>query len=228
MLILVATGIGAGVPVAAVDGQKRILLDNVWVDWKPGNAQVVTVNRTSGSRARITFWIRRDGHWVKVLQSDRSRIGYGGLVVGTERKQNTGTTPVGTYRLIFTFGTTDRHLAWSMPHRRIKGGDYWVQDNRSAYYNRYRNRFQGGFRWWLPANDPNGSERLADYPQEYRMSVVIAFNYFDPVRYRGSGIFLHANGDGATAGCVSAPLAFMRAVMDRLDPAAVPVIAIGW
>ena len=66
-----------------------------------------------------------------------------------------------------------------------------------------------------------------DYPTEYRMSVVIAYNYYDPVHYRGAGIFLHVNGPGATAGCVSAPSWFMHVVMNELDPTRHPVIAIG-
>ena len=52
-------------------------------------------------------------------------------------------------------------------------------------------------------------------------------NYARPVRHRGSGIFLHVNGHGATAGCVSAPRWFVRRVLARLSPDANPVIAIG-
>ena len=48
-----------------------------------------------------------------------------------------------------------------------------------------------------------------------------------PRGYRGSGIFLHVNGRGATTGCVSAPRRFLRMLVRHLDPAAVPVIAIG-
>ena len=41
------------------------------------------------------------------------------------------------------------------------------------------------------------------------------------MRHRGAGIFLHVNGRGATAGCVSVPRSFMRSTMVRLDPARV-------
>ena len=44
---------------------------------------------------------------------------------------------------------------------------------RSDFYNRYRNKRQGGFRWWLPSSDPNSSERLTDYPTQYEWSIVI-------------------------------------------------------
>ncbi len=27
---------------------------------------------------------------------------------------------------------------WDLPYRRIQRGDYWVEDNRSPFYNRYR------------------------------------------------------------------------------------------
>ena len=75
-------------------------------------------------------------------------------------------------------------------------------DNRSDYYNRYRNKSQGGFRWRLPSSHPDGSERLKDFPQQYEFAFTTTFNA-QQVRHRGGAIFLHVNGSGATAGCVS-------------------------
>ena len=40
---------------------------------------------------------------------------------------------------------------------------------------------------------------------QYAHAVVIDYNYARPVKGRGAGIFLHVNGSGATAGCVSVP-----------------------
>lgn len=54
-----------------------------------------------------------------------------------------------------------------------------------------------------------------------------SFNYHAQLRHRGAGMFLHVNGPGATAGCASATLTFMRAAMTRLDRKRVPLIAIG-
>jgi L,D-peptidoglycan transpeptidase YkuD (ErfK/YbiS/YcfS/YnhG family) len=202
-----------------------VRLDGVTVVLQPGTSQVITVNRTRSWRARVTFWRKTTGGWQAVLRSGNGRIGYGGLVVGTKRKQGSGTTPLGSYRLLATFGTHARAASWDLPYRRIRAGDYWVEDNQSAYYNRYRNKAQGGFRWWLRSGE-NTSERLADFPTQYEYAVNTGFNR-SQVRHRGAGIFLHVNGRGATAGCVSAPRAFMRSAMVRLDPARVPVIAIG-
>jgi L,D-peptidoglycan transpeptidase YkuD (ErfK/YbiS/YcfS/YnhG family) len=213
-------------PTAPADAG-TVTLDGVRVDLKSGTRQVVTVNHTSGTRARVTLWRRKAGHWRTVARTSSGRTGYGGLVAKEDRRQGTGTTPLGTYRLLSTFGTHARGANWGMAHRRIRSGDFWVQDNRSDFYNRYRNQDQGGFRWRLPASDPNSSERLTDYPKQYEFSLVTGFNYGAQVRHRGSGIFLHVNGSGATAGCVSAPRRFIVRLMNRLEPGLVPLIAIG-
>ena len=211
-------------PAARESGHVR--LDGVDVRLRDGTRQVVTANRTRGYHARITWWVKgRDG-WHKQMRAADGRIGYGGLVAGARRHQGTGTTPLGTYGLLSVFGTHPRRDAGALDYRRIRRGDHWVQDNASPHYNRYRNQRQGGFRWWLPSSDPNSSERLTDYRRPYEWSIVTGFNV-EQVRHRGSGIFLHVNGRGATAGCVSAPRRFLGALVRRLDPAAAPVIAIG-
>lgn len=203
-----------------------IRLDGVPVRLGSRTRQVVTVNRTAGHRARLVFWVQRQGRWVERFRTTDARIGYGGLVAGTKRRQGTGTTPLGTYDLRSAFGTHRRDGGWALPYRRIRKGDFWVQDNGSDFYNRLRSQRQGGFRWWLPTSDPNSSERLTDYGRQYEYSIVVEYNWRQ-VRKRGSGIFLHVNGRGATAGCVSAPRPVLRRLMARLDPDRDPVIAIG-
>jgi len=79
----------------------------------------------------------------------------------------------------------------------------------------------------LPSSDVNGSERLTDFDTEYEYSIVTSYNYEAQVRYRGAGIFLHVNGGGPTAGCVSAPRSFLLATLATLDPGQRPIIAIG-
>jgi len=174
----------------------------------------------------VTFWKLTDAGWRPRFAAVDGRIGYGGLVRGTKREQGTGTTPLGTYGLPWAFGMDAADPGWRLRYRQVEAGDFWVQDNESAYYNRYRNQAEGGFRWWLPASDPDSSERLTDFRHQYRLSVVTDFNLAQ-VRHRGAGIFLHVNGAGATAGCVSAPGVFMDKLMRVLDPAKVPVIAVG-
>jgi L,D-peptidoglycan transpeptidase YkuD (ErfK/YbiS/YcfS/YnhG family) len=210
----------------AVTERTAVTLAGVRVRLRPGTRQVVTVNHRRGHHARVSYWVLRGTDWQRRLTARDGRIGYGGLVAPDLRRQGTGTTPLGSYGLISSFGMRAEDERWRIRYRKARRGDYWVQDNGSSYYNRYRNKRQGGFRWWLPASDPNSSERLLDYRGQYEWAIVMDFNW-DQVRRRGAGIFLHVNGSGATAGCVSAPRPFIRKLMLRLDRARVPVIAVG-
>ncbi|MBO0847460.1 MAG: hypothetical protein J2P22_18840 [Nocardioides sp.] len=214
------------VPGAAQASVLHHRLGGVRVALRPGTRQVVTVNHTRGYHARVAFWVKQAGGWHRVYAVRDGRIGYGGLVAPHQRVQGTGTTPLGTVRLISAFGSHRRAASWNLPYRRIRKGDYWVEDNRSRYYNRYRNKSQGGFRWWIPADKVNSSERLRSFPVQYEFSVVTSYNHRQ-VRHRGAGIFLHVNGSGATAGCVSAPRAFLVRMMKRLAPRLHPVMGVG-
>jgi L,D-peptidoglycan transpeptidase YkuD (ErfK/YbiS/YcfS/YnhG family) len=217
---------GGGVSVSGVGSAvgERVTLDGVHVRLAPGTRQVVTVRHTGGWHARVELWRLAGGRWRRVLTTADGRTGAGGLVPGRRRVQGTDATPLGTYRLISAFGTHAH--AGHLPYRRIGKGDFWVEDNSSPFYNRWRNQRRGGFRWWLPAGAVDGSERLSDYPRQYEYAVVTSFNV-QQVRHRGAGIFLHVNGDGATGGCVSAPRWFLRAALVRLRPGLVPEIAVG-
>ncbi|MGH3362625.1 MAG: L,D-transpeptidase family protein [Nocardioides sp.] len=216
----------AGELAVARASTSEVRLDGVTVRPRANTRQVVTVNRTSGWHGRVTYWTRTDGQWTKRFRARDGRIGYNGLVRPKRRVQGSGKTPLGTYRLPFSFGTHPQRAAWDPSYRRIRSGDYWVLDNESRHYNRYRNKSRGGFRWWLPASHADSSERLRDYPKQYEFSIVTSFNAAQ-VRRRGGAIFLHVNGSGATAGCVSAPRWFIKRLMPRLDQDRAPVIAIG-
>jgi L,D-peptidoglycan transpeptidase YkuD (ErfK/YbiS/YcfS/YnhG family) len=71
------------------------------------------------------------------------------------------------------------------------------------------------------------SEHLISYTTQYVYGLVIGFNYDRPVRGRGAGIFLHVNGQGATAGCVSVPEDAMQQILRWADPDRKPHMAIG-
>ena len=225
VLMIVAVALTPPPAAGTSTSGDTVTLDGVVVQLRPETRQVLTVNHTRSYLARVTLWRLVGSEWSQMLRVT-GRTGYGGLVPGDEREQGTGTTPLGTFPLLSSFGTHAGNSAWDLAHRRIRRGDYWVQDNRSDYYNRYRNRGAGGFRWWLPASNINASERLTDYPFQYEYSIVIGYNW-EQVRHRGSGVFLHVNGRGATAGCVSAPRWYVRQMLVRLDPDHRPLIAIG-
>ncbi|MCL2540944.1 MAG: hypothetical protein FWE71_00620 [Nocardioidaceae bacterium] len=227
MLLSMCTGLLSAPATAAsapARSTRNVTLGGVHVGLRAGTTQVVTVNHTRGYHARIAYWTHTAGGWHRRFSSNDGRIGYGGLVRGSRRQQGTGTTPLGTYGLISAFGMHPRQAGWALPYRRVHKGDYWVEDNGSRFYNRYRNKRSGGFRWWLKSGE-NTSERLLSYRQQYEWAIVTSFNR-NQVRHRGAGIFLHVNGSGATAGCVSGPRWFIRDLIGKLAPDGHPVIAV--
>ncbi len=180
-------------------------LDGIATRLDRGQRTVTIVNQTSKTHARVSFWVRTNSRCslTRKFLTTTGRIGYGGTVAGAKRKQGSGTTPLGTYRMTEAFGIAPEPSMW-LPYHRVKKGDYWVGDNKSRFYNSLRNKSQVGFRYKLPSSNVNSSEYLPSYGTQYRYAVVIDFNR-KPVqqRYRGTGIFLHVKGSGATAGCVA-------------------------
>jgi L,D-peptidoglycan transpeptidase YkuD (ErfK/YbiS/YcfS/YnhG family) len=190
-----------------------------------GNARQVVTVKASGSHASVVAWQRTSSGWKVVAQTQSARIGANGLVAASQRKQGTDTTPAGTFTMSEAFGIA-ANPGTKMPYHVVTSDDWWVEDNNSAYYNTMRGASQGGFA--VTTAGVNGSEHLATFTTQYRYVVVINFNRPpNAVRYRGAGIFLHVNGPGATAGCVSVPLSTMAAIITWLDPAQHPRIAIG-
>jgi len=175
---------------------------------------VTVVRQTSKTHARLSFYRRAAGACAvkREFRTRTARLGYGGTVEGTERKQGTGTTPRGTYTMTEAFGNGAAPTT-AMPFHEVSRGDYWVQDNDSDYYNSLRNKADGGFR-------TKTSENLRSFGKQYRYVVVINFNRAPDFqqRHRGSGIFLHVKGSGATAGCVAATRHQLQVVLRWLQP----------
>jgi L,D-peptidoglycan transpeptidase YkuD (ErfK/YbiS/YcfS/YnhG family) len=115
------------------------------------------------------------------------------------------------------FGNGPAPDMW-LPYHRVKKGDYWVGDNGSRYYNSLRNKSSGGFRYGLSSRNANSSEYLPHYTKQYRYAVVINFNRAPDTKkkHRGTGIFLHVKGSGATGGCVGVTAHQMRVVLAYL------------
>jgi L,D-peptidoglycan transpeptidase YkuD (ErfK/YbiS/YcfS/YnhG family) len=186
-----------------------------------GGTQLITAQaaRTTSTTGTVVWWDLRGGRWVKT-GSAPARFGAKGLAEGGSRRQGTYTTPTGLYDLPYAFGIRSAPAGTATPYRRVHRNSWWCQDNRSRSYNR----------WTEPrAADCRSSqaEHLITYDPEYAYALVIGFNYDRPVRGRGAGIFLHVNGRGATAGCVSVSADAMRRILDWAEPGRTPHMAIG-
>jgi L,D-peptidoglycan transpeptidase YkuD (ErfK/YbiS/YcfS/YnhG family) len=178
-------------------------------------AEAPTAVATTGT---LTWWERRKGRWARA-GSAPARFGANGLVEGASRRQGTETTPMGVYDLPYAFGIEAAPRGTKAPYRRVGAQSWWCQDDRSVFYNRWTEPLAVDCR-------ASESERLGSYRTQYAYGLVIGFNYRKPVRGRGAGIFLHVDGKGATAGCVSVPRAAMRSILTWVDPVRRPHIAI--
>ncbi|MFF4834491.1 L,D-transpeptidase [Streptomyces sp. NPDC001315] len=186
-----------------------------------GGTQLITAQapRADSTSGTLSWWDLRNGQWVKT-GSTQARFGANGLVDGASRKQGTNRTPAGLYDLPFGFGIKKAPSGTAVAYRPVRENSWWCQDNDSRAYNRWTEPRPSDCR-------AAESEHLISYETQYAYALVIGFNYHKPVRGRGAGIFLHVNGRGATAGCVSVPVAAMRALVRWADPALRPHIAIG-
>ncbi|WNI25789.1 L,D-transpeptidase family protein [Streptomyces sp. ITFR-16] len=186
-----------------------------------GGTQLITAVAagTGSTTGTVTWWDLRAGRWVEA-GSAPARFGANGLTEGATREQGTNTTPTGLYDLPYAFGTQAAPSGTRYPYRRATSASWWCEDNEARDYNRWVEPLPSDCR-------ASESERLTAYPTQYARALVVGFNYAKPVRGRGAGIFLHVNGNGATAGCVSVPAASMDRVLAWADPARRPHIAIG-
>ncbi|WP_093774373.1 L,D-transpeptidase [Streptomyces sp. yr375] len=186
-----------------------------------GGTQLLTaVAPDAGATAgTLTWWDLRGRRWVPA-GSAPARFGANGLVEGASRRQGTNTTPTGLYGLPFAFGIEAAPRGTSYPYRPVGPDSWWCQDNNSLAYNRWTQPRPADCR-------AAESEHLVTYRTQYAYALVIGFNYGEPVRGRGAGIFLHVNGRGATAGCVSVPVGAMRRVLAWARPGRRPHLAIG-
>ena len=229
------TVVGGGTPTAdAASNPLPERLRNI------GNARqviVVTTPSWTSSYARLQTWRLTDGDkWVRVIDPIPARVGWNGVRRAKNRQQSTGTTPAGTFALPRGFGIANPKGV-QLPYRKVDRNDWWPYDPRDPKtYNVWQPHRVQHSRW-----RPEYAERLKSYKGQYRYSVILDYNLPSDIRWRngqriarntadtsaGGGIFLHVNGSGATAGCVSIARARMLRVLRWLDPQKDPVIVIG-
>lgn len=188
--------------------------------------QVVEVTAATwhSTHATAVAWQYGPSGWQR-LWSMSARVGARGLVPAALRRQNSRTTPAGTFALARAFGRDRAPSGTRMDFRRVRANDYWVYDPRDpSTYNTWVSG-RANAKWRLA-----WAEHLIEYRTQYRYGVVIDYNHAaSPGRSNiaaGGGIFLHVSGPGATAGCVSVSRAHMVRLLRWLDPEASPHIAI--
>ena len=210
-------------------------LDQVHRFAVPASTLQVVLARSStwsSTSATLEFFERADASspWHAALPAVSGRVGFGGMHDAATRLQSTGTTPAGIFALPWAFGGAPNPGA-TLSYRQFDSSDWWVYDPRDpGSYNTFQAARSASARWRA-----DWAEHLTDYysstSQQYKYAVVVDYNlpaaYQAPDTSKGGGIFLHVNGSGATAGCISMPEPAMVAMLRWLDPAARPVLVSG-
>jgi L,D-peptidoglycan transpeptidase YkuD (ErfK/YbiS/YcfS/YnhG family) len=197
---------------------------------------VTGVSRTSSYATVYTYQLVGKT-WKAKFAAMPARNGYAGWAWGKDRVQDTGTTPMGTFRITSTFGLK-ADPGTKMSYKHADSNDYWVGDNKDGKtYNMFQPSASSKRTWRV-----GEAERLASYPTQYEYAAIINYNRpaaasvkWNATRgqyetskpanlKRGSAIFLHINGKGSTAGCVSLARADLLKVLKWLDPALKPRI----
>jgi len=219
----IVTGVAAGQTQMLVKyGKQKLLIDLTVTDAQGGTlpegdgddlgdtaeaSQVVLVERTSGSNAKLTLHEKQDGAWKQVYECDAyiGKNGLGKTVAGDKK------TPLGTYNLTTPFGIKDDPGA-NMPYTKVTEYHYWCGDSSSPYYNqlvdeRVTDRKHTG-----------SDEYLINYKGVYNYCMFIDYNAAGEAG-KGSCIFLHCMGSNKyTAGCVAIPEASMVKVLQWARP----------
>jgi len=225
------------VPTSGVAADRKPLPERLTHIGDSRQVVVVTTRNWTTSYARLQTWQQdADGTWAQIVTPVAARVGWNGVRRAANRKQSTGTTPAGTFGLLRGFGL-ERPSGVDLPYRRVDKNDWWPYDptDPKTYNVLQPQRMRHAD--WRPA----WAERLKSYSTQYRYAVVLDYNLPSGIEWQrgervattkadtsaGGGIFLHVNGTGATAGCISIARDQMRSVLKWLDPSLDPVIVIG-
>lgn len=184
--------------------------------------QLVTVvtARASATSGTLRIWRKTGECWSLVAGPWAAWVGQRGI--SRDKREGDRTTPSGAFGFDRTMYGVGANPGVRYRYRRIVCGDWWVEDPRSPYYNRFRH-----VRCGSQPPFATKSEDLSRTPTAYRHFAVIDYNTKPVVPGRGSGIFLHVSHGNPTLGCVSLPLPQLLRVLRWLRPESSPRIVIG-
>jgi L,D-peptidoglycan transpeptidase YkuD (ErfK/YbiS/YcfS/YnhG family) len=184
-----------------------------------GSGQVVTVVAASSraTTAQLTAWQAGPDGWTAVHGPWPARLGSAGVGAASEGSTR---TPAGTFPLTEAFGRA-ADPGSGLPYRRVDEQDWWVSDVASPVYNQHARCAPGTCPF-----DEGAGENLLAAGAVYDHAVVIDYNR-GGTPGAGSAFFLHVTNGAPTAGCVAIDRGRLQALLQWLDPAASPLIAIG-
>jgi L,D-peptidoglycan transpeptidase YkuD (ErfK/YbiS/YcfS/YnhG family) len=181
---------------------------------------VVALTRRS-TTASLRLWRKSGDCWLAVDGPWTAHVGFHGL--SDSKHEGDKTTPAGAFAIQPVMFGLAPNPGVRYRYHRIVCGDWWVEDVRSPFYNRFHH-----VRCGTKPPFRITSEDMSRSPISYRYLAVIDYNAHPIVPGRGSGIFLHVSASGGpTLGCVSLSRPQLVTVLRWFDPAASPQIVLG-
>ena len=176
-------------------------------------AVIVYAPGSGSTTATVSLWTKRSDGWHQVRVGASARIGRNGMT--SSKREGDGKTPMGIFPVGIGFGwyaNPGTRLTWRVANSNSR----WVDDSASAYYNKWMQAPAAG-RW-------DSAERLRISPYTY--AIEVGYNRAaEPGK--GSAIFMHLLGSGATSGCIATDKTTVVSTLKWLNPTMHPVFVIG-
>lgn len=165
--------------------------------------QYITVSVYNGNYATVAMNTLNGTTW-KQNFSVAGRVGAQGI---GKTKEGDKKTPTGVYSLYQPFGIKS-NPGCKLGYTKVNKNHYWGGQD-AKYYNKLVDASK------VSGYKPGNAEHLINYGSVYNYCVAVGYNP-DCVVGKGSAIFLHCKGSGATAGCISIPEKDMITVLKNL------------
>ncbi|MGE4553192.1 MAG: L,D-transpeptidase [Desulfovibrionaceae bacterium] len=207
-------------PADAVDARQLVLV--IAPDWDADHGELRLYERASVRDA----WAPA-GETAPVMLG-RHGLGWGrGLVPppadgGPVKAEGDGRAPAGLFRLgpAFAYDPAELDPAPRLSVRTADADLLCVDDVASSHYNQWVNLAE------TPARDWDSAEQMRRTDVRYRFGLWVDHNTGPAAPGAGSCIFLHVwlTPETSTSGCTAMDLPVIRGLIQRLDPAARPVL----
>ncbi|MFC0187303.1 L,D-transpeptidase [Fictibacillus aquaticus] len=180
---------------------------------------VVTVPNARSYQAKLyTYEKMSDGKWRAAFPVMKAVVGKTG--VSSRKVEGDGKSPTGKFLFGTAFGSAVKPSAVTWPYKKTTVSDFWVDDAKSSYYNKWVNTTKMKATW-------NSAEKLLQ--PLYKYAAVIRYNDDPIVKGKGSAIFLHVwkNEYSPTLGCTAVSEANLVKLLSWMNASKRPIIVVG-
>ncbi len=175
-------------------------------------------NSSNTSKAKIYCYDKTaDGYWWNCLGdgnalTEDAYIGENGS--GYDITADSKKTPSGIWTLGEGFYIGEKPDT-TYPMFEITENTYWITDEKSKFFNK---KVEG-----TDQKDWSKADHMISSEQSYKYGIVVNYNTDDPVKGKGSAVFIHC-GDKPTEGCIAVPEDIMQTILELFDKDSKPMV----